>query len=131
MVSAIATDIKDFALSADGLEAKFVLVTKYAGAIEVTIPTRCLKVLQWTEDHRSADHAPVEPGKELGAGNVTITVPKKWAMASDPRRQLVIAILDPQTRTQSGFALTPKAAKEFAVALVKSVDGLVSDTAKT
>ena len=46
MLSAIATDLKDFSLSPDGKEAKFVLVTKYAGDIEVTVPSECLNALQ-------------------------------------------------------------------------------------
>jgi hypothetical protein len=59
MLSTIATDIKDFSLSADGQEATFVLVTKYSGDIGVTVPTECLRALQLAED------APSRPAPEV------------------------------------------------------------------
>jgi hypothetical protein len=49
MLSTIATDIKDVELSADGKEAKFVLVTKHSGEIGVTVPAQCLNIFRLTD----------------------------------------------------------------------------------
>jgi len=61
MLSTIATDIKDVELSADGKEAKFVLVTKHSGEIGVTVPAQCLKIFRLTEGEASQPAPVVAP----------------------------------------------------------------------
>ena len=61
MLSTIATNIKDVALSADGKEAKFVLVTKHSGEIGVTVPAECLKAFRLAEGGVSEPAPPVAP----------------------------------------------------------------------
>jgi hypothetical protein len=132
MLSAIATDIKDFSLSADGKNAKFVLVTKHSGEIEVTVPAQSLTVFasNMARPSSSPNNADVTDisdklPKDKSSENVTITVPKKWYVGGDPQKRVVIVVLDPKTPTQSGFALHPQAAKEVAAALVKKSDEIV------
>jgi len=61
MLSTIATNLKDFALSADGKEAKFVLVTKHSGEIGVTVPAECLKIFRLAEGGASQPAPGVTP----------------------------------------------------------------------
>jgi hypothetical protein len=77
MLSTIATDIKDFALSADGKEARFVLVTKYSGDIGVTVPAACLKALGLPESAPSQptpDVAPAATGQAADTRNTQATM---------------------------------------------------------
>jgi hypothetical protein len=48
------TEIKDFALSADGTQATFTLVAKYAGEMVVTMPASCLEALKSPQDRAPA-----------------------------------------------------------------------------
>ena len=111
MLSTIATDIKDFALSADGKQAKFVLVTKHSGEIEVTAPAECLKVFRFAEGAASqlapgvipapaaagnhnaqvAIDASVRPVSERKSGT-TIVVPKNTQPATDQKPAVTVTV---------------------------------------
>lgn len=148
MLSAIATDIKDFSLSPDGKEAKFVLVTKYAGDIEVTMPSGCLNALQ-LNPARPASLAPQTPATASANGGsgiataaaagvsatpssnpatagVAVSVPKTWLVAADARRGLVVVVLNHRIDGQLGFALEAKGALEVASAMKKQADTLTA-----
>jgi hypothetical protein len=130
MLSTIATDIKDVSVSADGKEASFVLVTKYSGDIAVSLPAICLQNL------RAAAVPPSSPANPTGdlvgaqqtdGAKTTITVPKKWLVASDAERGLVIAILNHRLPDQYGFALDINAAGEFVAALIKQAEAVTTN----
>ena len=115
MLSTIATDIKDFALSADGKEAKFVLVTKHSGEIEVTAPAECLKAFRLAEgaasqlapgvipapaaanqpagnhNAQAAIDAGVRPVSERKSGT-TIIVPKNAQPATDQKPAVTVTV---------------------------------------
>jgi hypothetical protein len=55
---------------------------------------------------------------------VTVALPKKWMLKALPERNAVLMVFDPQTVTQSGFALSGSSAREMAMALVKCAEGL-------
>ena len=133
MLSTIAIDIRDFSLSPDGKNATFVLVTKHSGEIAVTIPAECLAVLRAPSEKVSPNangaHNPagaIKTPKNQASEHVTVTVPKKWYVAGNTQKRLVITVLDPTTPGQSGFALGPQAAREFAAALVKKADEIAA-----
>jgi hypothetical protein len=135
MRSLAVTGIKDFSLSDDGSEATFALVTKYAGDFAVTLPASSLKALQVPAKRDKAGakgtREKAVDGKAAAhktSGDFTVSVPKKWFIAADSQRGLVVVGLDPQTPAQSGFALRPKAAKELAAALVKQADAVAAGT---
>jgi len=72
-----------------------------------------------------------KPQPASDPNQVTVTVPKKWQLRSGlPAHPLVIVILDPQTEAQTGYALTPPAAQEMAVALTKIADTVAKHEAK-
>jgi len=153
MLTAIATDIKDFSLSDDGREATFVLVTKHSGDIAITVPADCLQVLRPPAPAHFAVQSAMSKGgpspfdrgttpsssgaskpavtasaADRPAGNVTVTVPKKWYVAGDSQKKLVIVVFDPMTPNQYGFALQPRAATEFGDALAKKAADVIAGT---
>lgn len=75
MLSAAATDIKDFSLSPDGKEAKFVLVTKYAGDIEVTVPSECLNALPTHSPRHAEPLVPLPSLTERANGRLAALAP--------------------------------------------------------
>jgi hypothetical protein len=95
MLSTIATDIKDFALSADGKEATFVLVTKYSGDIGVTVPAACLKAF------RLAESAPSQPTPDVAPA------PAAAGQAADNRnaQAIINATAQPNTEQKSGTSI--------------------------
>jgi len=133
MLSTEATAIKDIAFSPDGRDARFVLVTKYSGDIEVTLPVACLQQLQnassknlpagnpSVEDLGRDD--PVAPNVPSG---VSVRVPQKWLVGADQQRGLVITVLNHQMADQYAFALNRKAAVEFATAVNKQAATVVT-----
>jgi hypothetical protein len=145
MRSILVTDIKNFSLSADGREATFALVTRYAGELAVTLPAGCLQNLKLPTQaspaappgaEAVAGHKPNGggadgPGGAVAAlkvngkepGALSVSVPKKWMTMTDTQKHgLVIIAFDPQTPSQTGFALVPQAARELAAALLKHAD---------
>jgi hypothetical protein len=127
--------IKDFAISADGTQATFALITKYSGDLGVKLPTASLKALQLSPEPGSSKSATAGQngaGAELAPpaknpNDVTVAIPKKWLTAADNKRGLVVVILDHMGQTQQGFALSPAAAKDLAAALVKQADAIAKD----
>jgi hypothetical protein len=141
MLTAVATDIRDLSFSADGQEAKFVLVTKYAGDIEVIVPTLCLNLLRVPSGPPPASqnttiraNSSAKPStasthnvlERSTPGNIAVSVPKTWLVAADAQKDLVVVILNHQTDTQLGFALQAKSAEEVAVALRKQASTLAA-----
>jgi hypothetical protein len=124
------TGIKDFAISADGTQATFALITKYSGDLGVKLPAASLKALQLSPEP-SSPRTPMPgqkgPGGELAPPDknpkeVMVSVPKKWLAAADKKRGMVLVVFDQQSPTQQGFALSPGAARDLAAALVKQAD---------
>src|SRR5690349_14411616 len=139
MLTAVATDIRDLSFSPDGKEAKFVLVTKHVGDIEVTVPTRCLSSLRVQSDHAPGPRETTitENGStklnsasphnvERSTGNIAVSIPKTWLVAADAQRDLVVVVLNHQTDSQLGFALQAKSAEEVAEAIKKQASTLMS-----
>lgn len=134
MLSTIATEIKELSFSEDGEQARFVLVTKHSGEIAVALPTSCLQKLQITA---SAPAPPVAAsdgragGQQLNGSkpdeSVHVSVPNKWLLAADGQRGLVVAVFNHRMPHQYGFALSTKAAREFAAAMIKQVEVITAN----
>ena len=73
------TEIKDFALSADGTQATFTLVAKYAGEMAMTMPVSCLDALKLPRDRAPA----VIKGKSGTTSKGTLHRPKKWLLGGE------------------------------------------------
>ncbi len=136
MLAVAATGIKDFSLSEDGKDVTFALITKHSGDLAVTLPADSLKVLKVPakRDTPGSNGTGAMAANDKAAsvkvrGGLTVSVPKKWFVATDAQRGLVVVALDPQTATQSGFALGPKAAKELAAALMKQAGAAAASAA--
>jgi hypothetical protein len=132
MLSAIATAIKGLAFSPDGREATFILVTKYSGDIEITLPASCLQQIQPALARAfstSPDDETQQPVKDPAAPNVSVRVPKKWLVGADRNRSLVIAVLNHQMPDQYAFAFDRKSALDLAEAVVKQANSLEDHSA--
>ncbi len=57
---------------------------------------------------------------------VTVALPKKWMLKALAERNAVLMVFDPQTVTQSGYALSGSSAREMAMALVKCAEDLAN-----
>jgi hypothetical protein len=122
MTAYTVTQIKDFAASDDGSEVTFTLVTKYAGDMVVKMPANCLEALKPSQ-------AGVAEGAKAGnrakTGTGTLHRPKKWLLGSEMTKHKIVALIfDPQSDRETGFALSPKSAKDLAAGLVKSADSV-------
>ena len=128
------TGIKDFAISADGTQATFALITKYSGDLGVKLPAASLKALQLSPEPGSPKATmagPTAAGEKSAPPDknpkeVMVSVPKKWLAAADKKRGMVVMVLDQHSPTQQGFALSPGAAKDLAAALVKQADAVTA-----
>jgi hypothetical protein len=124
MTTFVATQIKDFAYSGDGSEVMFTLVTKYAGDMVVKMPASCLEALKPSQD-RAARAA--EAGNRAKTGTGTLHKPKKWLLGGETTKHKIVALIfDPQSDRETGFAFSPKAAKDLAAGLVKSADKVLN-----
>ena len=120
MTEYAVTQIKDFAVSDGGSEVTFTLVTKYAGDMVVKMPASCLEALKPSQD-RAAET--LEAGHRAKTGTRTLRRPKKWLLGGETAKHKIVALIfDPQSDRESGFALSPKAAKDLAAGLVKGAD---------
>jgi hypothetical protein len=55
--------------------------------------------------------------------------PKKWILGAETTKHKIVALIfDPQSDRETGFALSPKSAKDLAEGLVKSADTVVNHT---
>lgn len=119
MPSLTVIDVKDFAISKDGKEASFKLVTKYSGDVLVTLPATSLDALSAMRGGQ-----PNEPARPATKpGELEVSVPKKITVTADADvHQVVVVIFDPQTPQQAAFAISPDAAFELATGLVKNSD---------
>jgi hypothetical protein len=115
------TEIKDFTLSADGTQATFTLVTKYAGEMVMTMPASCVEALKPPQDRAPA-------GVKAKSGETrkgTLHRPKKWLLGGETTKHKIVALIfDPQSDRETGFAFSPKSAKDLAAGLVKSADAV-------
>ena len=118
MTTIAVTQIKDFAHSADGAQVTFSLITKYSGEIAVTMPASCLDEL-----------GPPKSGLATAAKTKgTLHKPKNWMLGAETTKHKIVALIfDPRTSSESGFALSLKAAKDLAAGLVKSADTVSTD----
>ena len=95
------TGIKDFAISADGTQATFALITKYSGDLGVKLPAASLMALQLSPELSSpkttmaGQHQAggVSAPPEKNPKEVAIAVPKKWLVAADNKRGVVVVVL--------------------------------------
>jgi hypothetical protein len=119
MTEYTVTQIKDFAVSGDGSEVTFTLVTKYASEMVIKMPASCLEALK-----PPADRA-VGAAKAVKRGKTALYRPKKWLLGGETTKHKIVALVfDPRTKREAGFALTPKAAKDLAAGLVKSAENV-------
>jgi hypothetical protein len=119
MTAIAVTQIKDVAHSADGTQVTFTFMTKDAGEIAVTMPTSCLEELRPPKPRAPTATRVGDSVQTKG----TLHRPKKWMLGAETTKHKVVALIfDPQTSRESGFALSPKAAKDLAAGLVKSAD---------
>src|SRR5262245_11283922 len=117
MTAYTVTQIKDFAVSGDGSEVTFALVTKYAGEIVIKMPASCLEALK-----PAADRA-ARAAKAVNRGKTALHRPKKWLLGGETTKHKIVALIfDPHTEGEAGFALSPKAAKDLAAGLVKRAE---------
>jgi hypothetical protein len=115
------TEIKDFALSADGTQATFTLVAKYAGEMAVTMPVSCLDALKLPQNPAPAG----VKGKSGETRKGTLHRPKKWLLGGETTEHKIVALIfDPQSDRETGFAFSPKSAKDLAAGLVRSADAV-------
>jgi hypothetical protein len=119
----------------DGKNIIISLKTRYSSERAYSVPIECLFELIADLQRLNSPNG-VVPDKQLdqsvGAAQqpkdqnqIRVTVPKKWMLRSGlPSHPLVIMIFDPQTETQTGFAITATAAREMAIGLVKYADNI-------
>ena len=116
MATYAATEIKDFAISGDGKEATFTLVTKYGGNFSFAMPVECLYILK---------HGPkvVKNEKGVTTSQGALHKPKKWVLGAETTKHKIVALIfDPQTDREAGFALSAKSAKDLADGLINSAN---------
>jgi hypothetical protein len=138
--------IKSCKLSANGAEVHITFATRYSGDFEISMPLACrdelIALLAPGGAPKPAPAAPVaapapaapapvptapsktEPAKP---GQISVTVPKKWAVTADTTiHDVVLLLFNPNMDKQTGYALGPEAAKEMAVGLVKNADTVLA-----
>jgi hypothetical protein len=117
----------------DGNNIIISLITRYSAEREYSVPVECLydliadlQKLKFPEGATpiNARGQPVTaPQQAKDLSQIKVTVPKKWMMRSGlPNHPLVVMVFDPQTESQTGYALPETAAREMAVGLVKYAD---------
>jgi hypothetical protein len=134
--------IKSCTMSENGADIHITFVSKYSGDFAVTMPVACrdqLLALLGPGDgtpHPGAPApapvpvakapAPAAPAASEPAakpGQVSVSVPKKWAVTADTAvHDVVLLLFNPNMEKQTGYALGPEAAKEMAIGLVKNAD---------
>lgn len=136
--------IKSCRLSANGAEVHITFASRYSGDFEISMPLACrdelIALLAPGGTPRPASAAPMaapaapvpapaapsktEPAKP---GQISVTVPKKWAVTADTTiHDVVLLLFNPNMDKQTGYALGPEAAKEMAVGLVKNADTVLA-----
>jgi hypothetical protein len=128
MVKYTVTGLKDFSVSADGKEASFVMTTKYAGDMAFTMPASCLDALKGKPAKVAATNGD-KPAEKVTKTQGVLHKPKKWILGAETTKHKIVALIfDPQSDRETGFALSPKSAKDLAEGLVKSADTVVNYT---
>jgi hypothetical protein len=123
MTAYTVTQIKDFAVSGDGSEVTFTLVTKYAGEMAIKMPASCLEALKPAADRTAGATQAGNRGKT----GTALHRPKKWLLGGETTKHKIVALVfDPRTEREAGFALSPKAAKDLAVGLVKGAENVLN-----
>jgi hypothetical protein len=144
--------IKSCKLSANGAEVHITFASRYSGDFEISMPLACrdelIALLAPGTAPRPVQAAPAaappapapaaappkapapaapsttEPAKP---GQISVTVPKKWAVTADTTiHDVVLLLFNPNMDKQTGYALGPEAAKEMAVGLVKNADTVLA-----
>jgi hypothetical protein len=137
--------IKSCRISDNGANVHITFVSRYSGDFEVTMPIACrdelLAMLGAGHAAPASPPPPVQPKPAPTAaaappraapapapaddkpGQISVSVPKKWAVTADTAvHDVVLLLFNPNMEKQSGYALGPDAAKEMAVGLVKNAD---------
>jgi hypothetical protein len=142
--------IKSCKLSANGAEVHITFATRYSGDFEIAMPLACRDELiallapggapQPAQPAQTAPApapaaapakapAPATPSAAEPAkpGQISVSVPKKWAVTADTTiHDVVLLLFNPNMDKQTGYALGPEAAKEMAVGLVKNADTVLA-----
>ena len=147
--------IKSCRISDNGAEVHITFVSRYSGDFEVSMPIACRDELMALLGPGSAAPAippkssPPKPSQPVATaaapprtpapaaaseaakpGQVSVSVPKKWAVTADTAvHDVVLLLFNPNMDKQSGYALGPEAAKEMAVGLVKNADAVLAHKA--
>ena len=150
MSKTIITGVRTLAISDSG---SFLVTfsTKYSGDFAIEVVTDCIQDLAdkiaSASTHKSAPDVEAsrvsksrlelaeEPKglkKRRGAdGKLQVRVPKSWAITSETEKHNVVLIMfDPKSAIQSGFALSPGAAKDMAEALRKNSTFVLNNISK-
>jgi len=149
--------IKSCKLSANGTEVHITFISRYSGDFEVSMPLACrdelLAMLTANSAARPSPPAapaaaprtvspatavPAPPARPITSpapapeppakpGQISVSVPKKWAVTADTTvHDVVLLLFNPNMEKQTGYALGPEAAKEMAVGLVKNADTVLA-----
>jgi hypothetical protein len=136
--------VKGHTTSDDGTTATVTFGTKYVGDLALTMPCECIdEIIVALEGVRSAAPAALTSGitartgiaakREKGTGPVQVRTPRKWLVTADQgvRDGIVLLVFDHQSESQTGFALSARAAKEVAAGLVNEADAVLAQRRKT
>jgi len=147
--------IKSCRLSANGTEVHITFISRYSGDFEVSMPLACRdELLALLTSNAAARPSPPSapaaaprtaaapmpapaarpiaspaPAPEPPAkpGQISVSVPKKWAVTADTSvHDVVLLLFNPNMEKQTGYALGPEAAKEMAVGLVKNAETVLA-----
>jgi hypothetical protein len=98
-----------------------------AGAVEAPAPAPAATAKPKPEPQAAAN-APVTGDAD---DNVSVRVPKKWAVAAETKlHNVVLLFFDPKTENQRSFALSPKAATGLADGLAEKAKVVADHLAK-
>jgi hypothetical protein len=137
-IDVAALRAKDY--SSDSKNIIISLTTRFSTEHTFSVPVEC--VYELIADLQKLNSAkgptPVKTAEQsvtrppaTDLNRINVTVPKKWMLKSAlPNHPLVIMIMDPQTETQAGYALTASAAQEMAIGLIKYADTVTKHEAK-
>ena len=139
------TEVKSSSLSDDQKEILLAITSKYTGDLELRFARGCLddaidalnrardllqpKASPAVQPSVAAAGVPKESGGQSGGNpdEVRFEMPKNFTITADTSgRGLVLFIFNHRLAGQTGYALSPDAAKQMAGGLTKSADALLA-----